>query len=370
MHPRLLNFNPSPQLMESSKQEAAADEQEEQAAADFSYPPLFLQSNTNTNPTVPDPSPPESNTIGFDGGAAIDVPVFDLQSLDLTALGEACRDWGLFRLINHGIPPLVSVAIQGQAREILALPFDEKAARLTRPGFFYFWGTPALTLKLKEINWLEGIHVPLGRLRSVGSAADFDGFEDFGSLVDEYGQHMARIARTLFNAMAIILKLDSDMFSSYLCEHDGTFRIYRYPKCATKSDYFAMEPHTDSSVLSIVNQDDVGGLQILQNGSWFDVKPVAGSLIINLGDIMQAISDDEYKSVEHRVIVNRERERLSLCYFAFPAEDCLISSSRYMKFTYKEFKNQVAEDIKASGGKLGLKRFKINVQDEPSESDN
>ncbi|RWV97064.1 hypothetical protein GW17_00040176 [Ensete ventricosum] len=343
--------------MESTKEEADVED-EQTAAADLSYPPVFLQSSGAGH------LPASSCTRA----AAIDVPVLDLHRLDPVGLGGACRDWGLFRLVHHGIPPPLSAALQAQARDLLSLPFDAKRARFSSPGLAHFWGTPALTLHVKDLNWLEGLHIPLGRLSSGSSAAESDGLETFWSLVDEYKQHMARIARTLFDAMAADLKLDAGLSASYLNEHDGTFRIYRYPKCARADDYFAMEAHTDSSVLSIVNQDDVGGLQVLRDGGWFCVEPIADTLIVNLGDIMQAsssfsesaISDDEYKSVEHRVTVNRSKERISLCYFGFPVEDGVITSSRYREFTYREFKEQVQEDIKLSGAKVGLRRFKIN----------
>ncbi|URE48370.1 2OG-Fe(II) oxygenase superfamily [Musa troglodytarum] len=335
--------------MESTMEEADVED-EKAAATDLSYPPVFLQpSGAGLLPASPCTS-----------AAVIDVPVLDLHRLDPVGLRGACRDWGLFRLVHHGIPPPLSAALQAQARDLLSLPFDAKRARFCFPGLAYFWGTPALTLHVKDLNWLEGLHIPLGRLSSSSSAAEFDGLETFWSLVDEYKQHLARIARTLFEAMAADLKLDAGLSASYLNEHDGTFRIYRYPKCARADDYFAMEAHTDSSVLSIVNQDDVGGLQVLRGGGWSCVEPIADTLIVNLGDIMQAISDDQYKSVEHRVRVNRSKERISLCYFGFPMEDGVISSSRYREFTYREFKEQVQEDIKLSGAKVGLRRFRVN----------
>ncbi|CAL9178733.1 unnamed protein product [Musa hybrid cultivar] len=347
LHRRLLR--PILTTMESTKEEADVED-DQAAAADLSYPPVFLQSRgAGRLPASLCTSAP-----------VIDVPVLDLHRLDPVGLRGACRDWGLFRLVHHGIPPPLSAALQAQARDLLSLPFDAKRARFSSPGLAYFWGTPALTLHVKDLNWLEGLHIPLGRLSSSSSAAEFDGLETFWSLVDEYKQHMARIARTLFEALAADLKLDAWVSASYLNEHDGTFRIYRYPKCARADEYFAMEAHTDSSVLSVVNQDDVGGLQVLRGGGWFCVEPIADTLIVNLGDIMQAISDDEYKSVEHRVTVNRSKERISLCYFGFPMEDGVITSSRYREFTYREFKEQVQEDIKLSGAKVGLGRFKIN----------
>ncbi|KAG0498986.1 hypothetical protein HPP92_003286 [Vanilla planifolia] len=88
--------------------------------------------------------------------------------------------------------------------------------------------------------------------------------------------------------------------------------------------YFLEYSHTDSSVLTIVDEDEVGGLQIRHGNSWFHIKPVFDTFLVQLGDMMQAISNDEYKSVEHRVLANERKERLSLCYFTFPREDFRI----------------------------------------------
>nr|CAD1828811.1 unnamed protein product [Ananas comosus var. bracteatus] len=221
------------------------------------------------------------------------------------------------------------------------------------------FGAPRGPIRVKNLNWVEGFHVSLGRCADVAiGGGEFALFRD---LVNQYCKHMARIARTIFDAMAIDLKLTGDQSSSYLSEHDGTFRVYRYPRRPENCDNLGMEAHTDSSVLSILNEDDVGGLQILHRGEWLDVKPIADTLIVNLGDMMQGISSDRYKSVEHRVVASPFTERKSLCYFAFPVEDSVIISSTYKPFTYREFKAQVEEDIKATGAKVGLSRFRLSA---------
>ncbi|EEF22208.1 conserved hypothetical protein, partial [Ricinus communis] len=71
-----------------------------------------------------------------------------------------------------------------------------------------------------------------------------------------------------------------------------------------------------------------------------------------------AISDDEYKSVMHRVQANKDEDRLSICYFVFPAAGSVIQSSKYKPFTYKDFQEQVQQDIKTVGFKVGLEKFK------------
>lgn len=64
-------------------------------------------------------------------------------------------------------------------------------------------------------------------------------------------------------------------------------RVQRYPRC-TESP--GLEAHTDSSVISIINQDDVGGLEFMKDGEWYNVTPLASSFVIGLGDMMQVVA--------------------------------------------------------------------------------
>ncbi|CAM0884595.1 unnamed protein product [Alopecurus aequalis] len=313
----------------------------------------------------------------------LELPTLDLEqesSSFAELLVAACRDPGVFRLVNHGVPDDLTVRLFRLSRDLLEL---ETAKKTKLPG--YFWGTPALTLRVKELNWVEGLHVaPDADGRSDADVAEDDegAYSSFREVVTaEYVPHMARIARKLFDALAGSeeLGLDAERRAAYLDERGGTFRAYRYPACDPAGRYLGMEPHTDSSVLSILNQDLVGGLQVLRRRGdgdredrWCGVRPVEGTLVVNLGDMMQAMSGDAYRSAEHRVVAPPAGTgRMSLCYFAFPQEDAVIVPSpssggdegkeqRYRGFSYREFREQVQADIKATGGKVGLARFRLN----------
>ncbi|KAF8396952.1 hypothetical protein HHK36_018588 [Tetracentron sinense] len=325
--------------------------------AQSSYPPHFRQ------PNYPNPRVDQDDSLQpiTDSDP---LPLIDLQQLIPEKLGEACRDWGLFRLVNHGIPLTLLNQLQDQANKLFSLPFESKQALFTNP-MSYFWGTPALTPSgtavaesAQSINWVEGFNVPLTQLPQLQGEDPIS--DSFRCVLEEYGRHMSRLARSVFAALAMNLGLDPTLSESYLSESTGIIRVYRYPYCSEASRTCGMEAHTDSSVLAVLNQDNVGGLQVFKDDEWFDIKPVADTLIVNLGDMMQAMSNDELKSVKHRVKVNRFEERVSICYFVFPMEDGVIRSSKYKPFTYKEFRAQVQEDIKASGFKVGLERFKLS----------
>ncbi|MED6193592.1 hypothetical protein PIB30_021068 [Stylosanthes scabra] len=306
------------------------------------------------------------------------VPIIDLQSLshEKSKLDEACKEWGFFRLVNHGIPLTLLNQLQDQAKQVFSLSFETKQASCNGNSntASYFWGTPALTTSGTALTGgPQDAHLVEGFSFSMGQISQFQpqlpDLESFRLLLEEYGKHLSRIATTLFEELVKSLELKKnllDPLSSYLDVNTGNVRVYRYPSCPDSNDVgWGINEHTDSSVLSILSQDDhVSGLEVLKDNKWVTVKPIPNTLIINIGDMMQALSDDTYKSVFHRVKINNNRERISICYFVFPDGDVKIESSKYKPFSYNEFRAQVQKDIKETGNKVaGLSRFRRNNED-------
>lgn len=118
---------------------------------------------------------------------------------------------------------------------------------------------------------------------------DHDTFYLLRSLLEEYGRHLARLASTIFEAISKNLKLDPEQSKLNLCKSTGQIRVYRYLPCSEANQGWGLEAHTDSSVLSILNQDEVGGLQIFKDDLWLDVDPCPNTLVLNLGDMMQVL---------------------------------------------------------------------------------
>ncbi|GMI81713.1 Gibberellin 2-oxidase 9 [Hibiscus trionum] len=324
-----------------------------------SYPPVFRH---------PSASPPQLTTANSmedsSSSSSVPIPVVDLQRLSQETLGEACKEWGVFRLVNHGIPASLLSKLEEHVRVLFSLSFESKQALVSNP-LSYFWGTPVLTPSgdalrgALNLNWLEGINVPLSQLPLFQS--EDSRLEDFRHFLEEYGRHLSRIATTLFEAMVKNLNLCPKQSESSLDKSSGFIRLYRYPPRSVVDEACGMMEHTDSSLLSIVHQDQVGGLEIFKDNKWLLVNPISDTLLVHIGDMMQAISDDQYRSVKHRVSVNKQEERVSICYFVFPAKGSVVRSSKYKPFTYTEFQQQVQNDTKTLGYKVGLQRFRLNA---------
>ncbi|KAK7276007.1 hypothetical protein RIF29_17137 [Crotalaria pallida] len=330
-----------------------------------SLPPVLRHLNDQQAPSVALDADEGSN-LTLD--EALDpLPIIDLQSLNhddgKNNLDEACKNWGLFRVVNHGIPPTLLSQLHEQAKQVFSLSYKDKQSCCDGSPVNYFWSNPALTpsgtavtSEYQSPNLFEAFNVPLPQLSQFQPQLPV--IESFRILLVEYGNHLSRIATTLFEAMVKNLDLKLEPSKSYLDNNTGFLRVYRYPQSSNPDAGLGMEVHTDSSVLTILNQEDiVSGLQVLKDDQWLGVKPISNTLIVNIGDLTQAMSDDRYKSAVHRVKVNKQKERVSMGYFVFTGDGVEIKSSKYKPFTYDEFRAQVQQDVKDHGTKIGLARF-------------
>ncbi|MDT3479964.1 2OG-Fe(II) oxygenase family protein, partial [Salmonella enterica] len=109
-------------------------------------------------------------------------------------------------------------------------------------------------------------------------------------------------------------------------DQTSNIRINHYPPCPTPDLGFGIGPHQDTGVLTVLAQDNVGGLEVWRksDGQWIGVKPIPNSYIINVGSIMQVWSNDMYESPVHRVTVN-SKERFSIPFFLKPAHYTMVA---------------------------------------------
>ncbi|KAJ0961749.1 hypothetical protein J5N97_029577 [Dioscorea zingiberensis] len=99
-------------------------------------------------------------------------------------------------------------------------------------------------------------------------------------------------------------------------------RINYYPPCHHSSKVLGLSPHSDGGGLTLLLQvNQVEGLQIKKNGRWLPIKPLSSAFIVNIGDTLEIMSNGKYKSIEHRVVINPEKERMSIATFCMPRLD-------------------------------------------------
>jgi isopenicillin N synthase-like dioxygenase len=139
---------------------------------------------------------------------------------------------------------------------------------------------------------------------------------------------MQALAQTLLRAMTLALDIDRDFFDSRFHEPISVLRMIHYPPrhTASSADQQGAGAHTDYGCITLLYQDDAGGLQVRhRDGQWIDAPPIAGSFVVNIGDMLARWSNDRYTSTPHRVISPLGVDRYSMPFFAEPHPDTEIS---------------------------------------------
>ncbi|KAJ0081910.1 hypothetical protein Patl1_11053 [Pistacia atlantica] len=294
-----------------------------------------------------------------------ELPLVDLGRLNLDEsemeeckreIAIASQEWGFFQVINHGISRDILEKLREEQVKVFRQPFDTKSKEERFPAGSYRWGTPSATC-LKQLSWSEAFHIPMTDISDSGA------FSSLSSTMEQFATTVAGLAKKLAGILAEKLGQKTTFFEENCLPSACYLRMNRYPPCPFSLEVHGLMPHTDSDFLTILHQDEVGGLQLVKDEKWISVKPNPEALIINIGDLFQAWSNEVYKSVQHRVVTNPTMERFSTAYFFCPSYDTVIQNSEpsiYRKFSFREYRQQVQEDVQKLGHKVGLPRFLLS----------
>jgi isopenicillin N synthase-like dioxygenase len=263
------------------------------------------------------------------------IPVVDLgpllsgTSTDRMAqdIRNALSNIGFFYVTNHGVTDGLIDRAFAASKAFFDLPLDEKMAlHISKSGealhgYTEIFGEntdPTRTRDLKEI-------FDLGRPAKDGQTRPFFGptpwpaaLPVFERVMMQYHNEMLALARRILSGIALSLTLPRDYFEPMMQEPIGIQRVLHYPpQNAVKDDrMIGIGAHTDYGCLTILAQDDVGGLQIMnRDGDWIDAPAIPDTFVINIGDMMQRLTNDVYLANLHRVINTSGRERYSIPFF-------------------------------------------------------
>ncbi|EFJ05283.1 2-oxoacid-dependent dioxygenase [Selaginella moellendorffii] len=134
-------------------------------------------------------------------------------------------------------------------------------------------------------------------------------------------------AKRVLGLFSESLGLESGALEEAFGGERHAMRMNYYPPCPEPELTIGLDAHADPNGFTILQQDTrvKDGLQIVHCGAWVPIKPLPGAFVVNIGDQLQVLSNDAYKSVEHRAVVNSERTRVSIASFYGPAEDSHIA---------------------------------------------
>ncbi|MEZ5246744.1 MAG: 2OG-Fe(II) oxygenase family protein [Acidimicrobiales bacterium] len=299
------------------------------------------------------------------------VPTVDIRnpsSVSLDALDAACADHGFFLLEGHGLDELIAHTWTASTGFFASAPANKEAIRRS-PEAMLGWYDRELTKRKrdnKEVFDFIDPSIPDDRSPNRWPAAP----ADFRSAMADFFDGFAALATDTLALVHATLGLDPTATATHRNERTAsTVRLNHYPvdDPVPAGERDALNPlgdvalghHTDPGVLTLLLQDDTGGLQAasLEHG-WIDVEPRPGTIVVNLGDTMQVWTNDRYRAAVHRVVPMTERSRYSIPFFSNPPRDCVIepiaalaaTGPRYRAFTWKEFIRGRAEDNFADYG--------------------
>jgi isopenicillin N synthase-like dioxygenase len=251
------------------------------------------------------------------------------------AIDAACREVGFFYVVGHGVDEALPRRLDALARSFFALAEAEKAS-IAMPvagrawrGWFPLGGE--LTSGVPDGK--EGIYfgAELGPDHPrVRAGVPLHGANLFPARPPELGptvlaslDAMTTLGHVVMSGIARGLGLDPDWFARDLTA-DPTilFRIFRYPP--SPDDGWGVAEHTDYGLLTILHQDDVGGLEVHTPQGWVDAPPVPGSFVCNLGDMLERMTGGAYRSTPHRVRNRSTTNRVSSAFFFDPSWDAEI----------------------------------------------
>uniref|UniRef100_A0A0A8ZFW9 Fe2OG dioxygenase domain-containing protein n=1 Tax=Arundo donax TaxID=35708 RepID=A0A0A8ZFW9_ARUDO len=161
-------------------------------------------------------------------------------------------------------------------------------------------------------NWRDTLY-----LRMAPDPPDADELpENCRDVLFEYAKHVKNLGDKLFELLSEALGLKPSYLTDIECNQGQSILCHYYPPCPQPELTIGTSRHSDSGFLTVLLQDDIGGLQILHEDRWVDVKPTPGAFIVNIADLLQLISNDKFSSVEHRVVAQHAGPRVSItCFF-------------------------------------------------------
>ncbi|KAJ0978261.1 hypothetical protein J5N97_013735 [Dioscorea zingiberensis] len=252
-------------------------------------------------------------------------------------ISVACRDWGFFQVVNHGVSPELMKRTRETWRAFFHLPMEQKHKYANTPKTYEGYGSRLGVEKGAILDW--GDYYFLNFLP--WSLKNQDKWPCLPETLSE------KVIKVVSRSLGLEGDYVKRVFGG---EGVGvSMRANYYPRCPQPELTLGLSAHSDPGGITVLLADDrVQGLQVRKDGAWVTVQPLSDAFIVNIGDQIQVVSNAIYKSVEHRVMVNSEEERVSVAIFYNPRGDVLIGPAQElvsparpvccMPMTYNEYR--------------------------------
>ncbi|WCJ36566.1 gibberellin 20 oxidase 2 [Euphorbia peplus] len=297
---------------------------------------LRYQSNIPQQFIWPDHEKPISNARELQvphidlGGFLSGDPAAAMEASKL--VGEACRKHGFFLVVNHGVDRRLITDAHRYMDKFFELPLGEKQKSQRKIGEHCGYASSFTGRFSSKLPWKETLsfrHTDQQNSPNLVQKYFHDTmgetFEDFGKVYEEYCESMSGLSLGIMELLGMSLGVRKGHFREFFEENDSIMRLNYYPPCQKPDLTLGTGPHCDPTSLTILHQDQVGGLQVFVDDEWRSITPNFNAFVVNIGDTFMALSNGRYKSCLHRAVVNSETPRKSLAFFLCPKSDKIVT---------------------------------------------
>nr|ACN40802.1 unknown [Picea sitchensis] len=263
------------------------------------------------------------------------LPVIDLSGLEeidqrfkiVRQLAQASQEWGFFQIINHGIPLSLLESVKRISQDFFELSLEEKRKQCpVRPGLHMLEGYGRFFDICDDtvLDWVDALvhYISPEWAKAVEHWPKTP--STYRETYEKYGEEVMELMEKLLGLLSEGLGLNPNYIQILNKEPLLQVRINYYPPCPQPDMVNGLKPHSDGDMLTVLLDDGVDGLQVRKDEDWFTVPSIPGALIVNIGDLLQIVSNGKYKSAEHRAVANTNQNRMSIVMFLSPQEDVLI----------------------------------------------
>ncbi|XP_047323379.1 feruloyl CoA ortho-hydroxylase F6H1-3-like [Impatiens glandulifera] len=258
------------------------------------------------------------------------IPVIDMSDPKVAdSICDASERWGFFQVVNHGVPLKVLDEVKESTYRFFRQTAEEKNkhSKDNSPTNNVRFGTSFTPHAEKALEWKDFLSL----FYVSQEEADACWPQACKDEALEFLKSSEVMIKKLLVALTQRLNVkEIDEEKENLLMGSKRINMNYYPKCPNPELTIGVGRHSDVSTLTILLQDQVGGLYVrkLETDSWIHVPPIEGAIVINIGDALQIMSNGRYKSVEHRVAANGNHNRISVPIFVNPRPNDVIGPLR------------------------------------------
>ncbi|KAI3773008.1 hypothetical protein L6452_04205 [Arctium lappa] len=280
------------------------------------------------------------------------IPLIDLQNTPLEEILKASQDFGFFQVINHGVPEKTMNDAMNVMEEFFDMPCKDESGIVSNSKNWVYEKSSNLTKEGVRL-WRDNLKHPCYPLQKCIPLWP-NKPPTYQKVIAAYIVEVHKLSLKIFEMICKGLGLDPGYFNDI---SEAQFLVANfYPPCPDPSLTLGLLPHRDPSLITVLNQGNSTGLQVLKNGEWINVGVVPNALIINIGNQLEIISNGKLKSVEHRVVTKKHEARRTIATHVNPSPDCIVEPAkalvneleppRYKSFRYIDFveRNKVFGD--------------------------